>query len=74
MFGDAEGVVDYAGYFEEANWPECRPKGGEDCAFDDFGFDVAPSVRFEDCLEGGTKVEKGVHFLDGSYQHCDIDY
>lgn len=63
MFGYAEGVVDHASDFEKANRPESGPEGGEDGAFDDFGFYVAPGVRFEDCLEGGAKVKKGVHFL-----------
>lgn len=40
--GDGEGVVDDAGDFEEAEGPEGGGQGGEDGAFDEFGFGVAP--------------------------------
>lgn len=63
MFGNTERIVDYAGYFEEADGPEGGPEGGKDGTFDNLRFDVAPSVRLEDCLERGSEVEESIHFL-----------
>jgi len=43
--GDGEGVVDDPSDFEEAEGPEGGGEGGEDGAFDQLGFCVAPKYQ-----------------------------